>query len=290
MEVFNKIILGTVQFGLNYGINNRTGKPTEETVFNILNLAYQKGISILDTADAYGDSINVIGSYHLSHTNRFLVNTKFSKNETPIYEQLINAITKLGIENVNTYFYHKFSDFVQYSEIGDELLDLKRKKLINKIGLSVYGNDQLEKALDTEWIDVIQVPFNILDNYTQKGKLLEKAKKRNKEIQARTIFLQGLFFMSLSDLPIILKPLQPYLEKIRDISFKNKIEVEELALKYVINQSCIDNVIIGIDSSSQLERNTDCLLKNLELPVSVLKELNNLHLEFTDLLNPLNWK
>jgi aryl-alcohol dehydrogenase-like predicted oxidoreductase len=289
MEVLKKIILGTVQFGLNYGINNRIGKPTEETVFNILDLAYQKGISILDTADAYGDSINVIGSYHLSHTNRFLVNTKFSKNETPIYEQLIKAITMLGIENVNTYFYHKFSDFVQYSEIGDELLDLKRKKLINKIGLSVYGNDQLEKALDSEWIDVIQAPFNILDNNNQKGKLLEKAKKRNKEIQARSIFLQGLFFMPLSDLPIKLRPLQPYLEKIRDIAYKNKIEIEELALKYVINQTCIDNVIIGIDSSSQLERNTDCFLKNQELPVSVLEELNNLRLELTDLLNPVNW-
>ena len=74
----NKIILGTVQFGLDYGINNKEGRPTYETIKEILDLAHTKKIIFLDTAEAYGNSHEIIGEYHANSNNKFKVTTKFS--------------------------------------------------------------------------------------------------------------------------------------------------------------------------------------------------------------------
>ena len=79
-NINNKIILGTVQFGLDYGINNNNGKPSNETVFNILNTARQNGIEILDTAEAYGSAIPTIGEYHHESISKFKIVSKFSNN------------------------------------------------------------------------------------------------------------------------------------------------------------------------------------------------------------------
>lgn len=289
MKIIEKIVLGTAQFGLNYGISNKSGKPSQSHVFEILNLAYEAGIRVLDTADAYGDALNVIGAYHKSCSKRFLVNTKFTKSNERVGSQLSNALSILNIEKVNTYFFHRFQDFIEFPELSDELVDLKKRYLINKIGLSVYGNDQLEIAIKAKNIDVIQVPFNLLDNQAQKGMLLRSANSNNKEIQARSIFLQGLFFMDLVALPKKLKVLRPYLNQIRNISKGYQVSIEELALKYVVNQDYIESVVIGVDSCLQLEDNIRYLVKTHTLPAQVEHELNQIVVNDESILNPTNW-
>ena len=73
----NKIILGTAQFGLNYGINNSRGKPSESQVFEMLEYAQQHKVSMLDTADAYGNATSLLGTYNKLNPGKFLINTKF---------------------------------------------------------------------------------------------------------------------------------------------------------------------------------------------------------------------
>ena len=75
----SKLILGTVQFGLHYGVNNTTGKPSKENIKSILDSAYNSGIQLLDTAEAYGDSQNKIGEYHKNSTNKFNIITYLLK-------------------------------------------------------------------------------------------------------------------------------------------------------------------------------------------------------------------
>ena len=79
ISMANKLILGTVQFGLNYGINNSKGKPSQEEVKKVLDFASDKGINNLDTAESYGDSYEVIGNYHKSSRSKFKIHTKFEK-------------------------------------------------------------------------------------------------------------------------------------------------------------------------------------------------------------------
>lgn len=283
----NKVILGTVQFGLNYGINNKTGQPSVSDIVKMLDYAKKKGIIAIDTADAYGTASKIIGEYFQMNPNSFFVNTKFKKSDVPIRIQLEQSIKNLNIEKVNTYFFHNFNDFLLYPELIEELEELKKDGFINKIGISIYDNEQLKESIGCESIDTIQLPFNILDNYNQRGGLLEDAKFKGKEIQTRSIFLQGLFFIAPTELPIKLLPLKKYLDRIIDISVHYNIPIEKLAIQYVINQPFVDHVVIGVDNLTQLKKNVDYAKESLL--VEVFQELNDITVTETELLYPKNW-
>ncbi len=194
----NKIILGTVQFGLDYGINNKAGKPTYDTIKEILDLSFKKNINFLDTAEAYGDSQEKIGNYHSHSSNVFRVITKFSpsRKDLPnnISERIKCNLNTLKVESLYSYMFHSYTDFKTYfSLFKKELLSMKNEGLIKKIGVSLNSNEEIEDVLNCNHIDLIQLPFNLLDNNNQRKKTLIKAKEKGLEIHTRSVFLQGLF-------------------------------------------------------------------------------------------------
>ena len=106
--ITDKLILGTVQFGLDYGINNKLGKVPDQEVREILDQAYQRGVRILDTAEAYGDSQERIGMYHRSSSNRFEIVTKFQSAREldisfSIKKRVLRDIETLGVEKSVSY-------------------------------------------------------------------------------------------------------------------------------------------------------------------------------------------
>lgn len=284
----NKLILGTVQFGSVYGINNRSGKPELKHVFRILDFAYKNGIHILDTADAYGNAGSIVGKYHTKSHTTFQINTKFSKGNV-IEKQLFQSLKSLNISSINTYFFHNFNNFKEQPGIIEQLEELKQKGLIEKIGVSIYDNTEFDRTLRTSSVDVIQFPFNLLDNNCQRGFYIDKAKEYGKELQIRSVFLQGLFFMDPDTLPKKLLPLKQYLEKIYQISHGYEIPINALALLYTIAQDKIDRVIIGVDTLDQLRENFE-IIEKYHLIDSLLKEIDNIRVEEVSLLYPKNWK
>ena len=283
----SKCILGTVQFGQSYGINNTIGQPSEKQIFEILDYASQQGVSILDTADAYGNASTIIGKYIHEKPGRFAVNTKFRKTDQPINEQIGATLNALQLKQIDTYFFHSYQDFKQYPELDSELQRLKEKKQIIKSGVSVYDNLELKSAIESNTIDVIQLPFNLLDNMSQRGLLLKEAKERGKEIQVRSVFLQGLFFKPLKDIPSKLNALIPFLKKIQKIAFDFKIPLEHLALQYVLQQPMIDHVIFGVDTIDQLKKNL--AFGQETMPRRVVHLVNRINVSETELLYPKNW-
>lgn len=284
-----KLILGTVQFGLEYGINNSVGKPQKEQVFEIFEQVAKSGLEVLDTADVYGNASELIGEFFANSSTRFKINTKFKvEKDKTIEEQLQHSLGLLNTQNINVYFYHRFDEMIEFPETLVELEKLKTQKLINKIGVSVYGNDELEIAVNTPEIDAIQLPFNLLDNYSQRGNLLKLAKQKGKEIQVRSVFLQGLFFKKLEDYPTYLSPLKPYMQTISEISDDGKMGMEALALSYALNQPEIDYVLIGVDTLEQLNRNLS--YSDTVMPDDILARINVIDVAETELLYPKNWK
>lgn len=284
----NKLILGTVQFGLNYGINNSSGIPSEIDVFGILDTAFNQHIVLLDTADAYGNAIELIGKYHLQSNNRFKVLSKFKEvKANELCVQVQKSLNTLHIDQFEVYSYHSFNDYLNYPFLKDELQSLKSKGLIKKIGISVYTNPEIEQICIDDCIDVIQLPFNLLDNQNIRGKYIEKAKQNNKEIHTRSVFLQGLLFMNEETIPQKFKVLKPYIEKIRQYCLRESISVNSLALSYAIYKKTIDHVLIGVDTKDQL-------LKNIESIADKEKAFDfinqNINVIETELLNPVNWK
>lgn len=288
MEAVEKIIIGTVQFGLKYGINNFEGKPEQAEVDRILDIAYNSGIRYLDTAEAYGNAIDIIGAYHKSSEKKFNILSKFKKvNSDKLYNNAKIALQTLMVPNYDTYSYHNFEEYVEYIELKDQLSKLKEDKIIKRIGISVYSNEQFAEVINDKFINVIQIPFNILDNENLRHELLVKAKNNNKEIHVRSVFLQGLFFMDINNLPKKLKPLRKYLIKINEYCKEHSTSIDALALNYVLHNKYIDKVLIGVDNTNQLKTNLNSINESVDY-ASFINESINVNEKY--LLNPVNWK
>lgn len=289
--MIEKLILGTVQLGVPYGINNNKGKPLVEVAERILSKAEESGIETLDTARAYGNAMEIIGNYHLSNKYRFKIINKFHSNNDDLELTINNELENLNIERFEAYLFHSFADFERItSQTIITILELKRKKLILKIGVSVYGNDQLEKAIESDLVDVIQLPYNLLDNEYQRGKLIRLAKSRGKEIHVRSIFLQGLFFMKESSIPSKISPLMTYLKKLNDIANTEDLSLHQLALSYVFFKKYIDKILIGVETVEQLIVNIEMIYNLKKINLESIKKIDNINVIETDLLSPINWK
>ena len=288
--MISKLILGTAQLGLNYGINNISGKVLIEESNKILKNAFDSGIRTLDTAEAYGDAHNLIGDFHKNNEYlRFKVITKFPKEVKlkSIKNKVFRYLAVLGVNCIDVLMFHSFESFKSNKKSIDFLLDLKSKGYLNHIGVSVYANDDLENLLYEDAISVIQLPFNLLDNISARGKLISKLKNNGKIIHTRSAFLQGLFFKSINDSNVIVQNLLSELEILNKVKNKLNCSIEELALSYCIQQKNIDNVIIGVDSSSQLKANIKA--SNYTIENSVLSLIDNIKVQNLNLLNPSLW-
>lgn len=285
--MLNKLILGTVQFGLPYGINNQNGLLTEEEVYEILHRAKVLGIKTLDTAAAYGKAEMRIGAFH-KNNEAFNVITKFSKKEGENWEtSLKNSLNDLNMQCVDTIMFHSFDAFHENKEIIPKIVSANKGRLFKKLGVSVYTNQELNALKEVDEVDVIQLPFNLLDNEHQRGEILKDLQSSGKEIHTRSCFLQGLFFMDEENLPIRLKSLKPFLEGIKNIAKENKVEVGHLALQYVLNKKYIDGVLFGVDSIHQLEQNFNWAIK--PVPEAIFIEIDKIQISNTKLLNPSEW-
>ena len=289
--ICNKLILGTVQFGLNYGINNAKGKPTDSEVKKILDLAYKNGIRYLDTAEAYGNAQERIGSYHEGSLNKFNVITKFSSSidslSNDIERRIIENIDILKIDSLYWYMFHSFNDFkLFFKEFREGLVLLKKNKKIKKIGVSVYTNKELESVLEYDDIDLIQLPFNLFDNHKLRSEVVLKARKKGIEIHTRSVFLQGLFFKNHKELKGNLKYLKSPLQELHNVS--SNYNINDLAINYVYNKKYIDKVLIGVDNADQLKLNIDSL--NKTIGEKVFLKIESIKIKYKELLNPSNWK
>lgn len=288
IDKINKLILGTVQLGLDYGINNSKGKPNREVAFDILDEASVQGIKYLDTAAAYGDSEDVIGAFHKSLHKRFSILTKFHSNGNEQISNLVSsALHRLNVPSIDLLSFHSYEDFKNNPQMVQNLLTEVRAGRIKKIGVSVYTNEQIENLLKFPEVNVIQAPFNILDNESKRAGVFIKAKASGKEIHTRSVFLQGLFFKNLDDLPNNLSPLSGHLQKIAAIAKDANISVASLALNYALSKEYIDGVLIGVENVQQLKSNIEVLKENL--PLELVQEIDEIAVDDVKLLNPAEW-
>jgi len=285
-----KIVLGTVQLGLNYGINNQQGKPSLEKAFEILNAAYDNGVQILDTAEAYGNSQEVIGKFQKANpSKKFQIITKLSANHVLKNNQLINHIIEnckiLNTERLYGYMFHNYQSFKKNTIFYDEILQARNQGLIQKAGISLYSNNEIDDVIENfSAFDFIQIPFNLFDNQSKRKAVLEKAKSKNIEIHTRSAFLQGLFFKK--DIPKNLNPLKTPLETLDQIKKTYALNTQTLALQYVLQKQYIDYVLIGVENSEQLMSNIAISNSESNIPHEIIDAID---IKETELLNPSNW-
>lgn len=274
MSNLSKIALGTVQFGIDYGISNKLGKPDQHVVKQILDFALANEITTLDTASAYGDSELVLGNYGISD---FKVITKFLPQEVEkgIESSFQDSLTKLKSKSVYGYLAHR-ADSIDV-KTWSFLKHLKKTGQVEKIGYSLQSVSEFERANGKGFFpDLIQVPFNLLDNRFKK--LCKKLSKQCVEIHSRSTFLQGLFFMNTEEL----QGLEEAIPVISELQNTHSNQLAQYLLNYVLQQDFIDKVVIGVQSKEQLSQNISELDYNVHI-----KDLDIVLSE--KILNPALW-
>jgi aryl-alcohol dehydrogenase-like predicted oxidoreductase len=259
----NKLALGTVQFGLNYGISNSSGVTSPAEVKHILEYAKSVGISTIDTAFAYGNSEEVLGGAGVTGFN---IITKFvpPTTEKSIEYQLSTSLGRLGVASVFGLLAHRALSVVENPEIWKTLEGFKQQGLVKKIGFSFNSIAEADEVLAKGFVpDIVQVPFNYIDQrFVPYMKIL---KEQGCEIHTRSAFLQGLFFIPHNELP-------PFFNPIRSIVKTLQNDMENLSgnlLSFCISQPFIDRVVFGVNTLAQLEHNINSISKNIILePIS----------------------
>ena len=273
-----KLILGTVQFGLQYGVNS-AGRPSREDVKGILNKAAKGGITTLDTSSAYGNSEEILGEC-ITPEEHFKTVSKYPKGTTPVWEMFNSSLRRLKFNKLYGYLLHHFEVYKNNPKIWDEFVALKETGKVQKIGFSLYTPEELQFILDNKSpFDLIQVPFNIFDKKFLP--LIKEVHEKGVEIHVRSTFLQGLFFKDRDALPEKLKPLKKYLLQLDEFSKRSGLSISEIALNYNLQNPYIDGVLIGVDNVEQLKTN---LASVKDTPVDIEIEVKE-----QELLNPVNW-
>lgn len=259
-----QLILGTVQLGMDYGINNKSGKPDFEKAFEILNYAFNNGICLLDTANAYGDSEEIIGNFIKDTGNDFNIITKLSSCgkiedlNSFVMNQINNSLERLSKEVIDLYLIHDFNDLIVNNNLIDILSSIKDSGKIKKIGVSLYDPSELEYLIlnHSENIDFVQIPFNILDSRWLSNNLLTETKNNGINIFVRSIFLQGLIFMEDEvEMNKIDLSLKFYLKNLKKFAESKHISMSRFAIDYVCSFDEIDGILIGCETVEQLKDN-----------------------------------
>lgn len=284
----NKIMLGTAQMGMDYGINNSSGAIKLEEIKEIFSWASKNDIFDIDTADAYGVAQKNLGLLSEELVS-FSIHSKMTVNRDNncLIQAIKNTLSTLKRDALSTYSLHRLEDYNRLKNVGD-VLAIKNMGLTQKFGVSLYENDEIDMALNLDCFDVIQVPFNLLDNHSNRGRFLEAASCRGVAIHIRSVFLQGLFFKEPAELGKSFEGIKGALTELRQIANECNLTIEELSLRYVLSFPYISKIILGFDSLAQLQQTLLSFEKG-PLDNYLINKIHKIKDYDKKLLLPVNW-
>ena len=201
-----KIVIGTVNFGMDYGIGHNQNKLIDSDIVEILKTAKKLG-RYYRYCYFLWKQFSRLGEFGVSN---FKIIAKFPKIPNDIKkqnnwfsEQIESTLKQLDVDNLEAILLHYPKDILdnKNSELVNFLLNLKNEGVIKKIGISIYEKNELEEILKIFEPEIIQCPINIFDNRLLEQNYLEKISNKGIEIHIRSIFLQGLLLFKKEEIP-----------------------------------------------------------------------------------------
>lgn len=287
---FQKVILGTANFGQTYGITNKHTLSDDE-VFNILDRAHTLGISTLDTASGYGRSEEIIGKYHSKRNFAFKVNTKISNIEklTSIEKSTLveKALSRLNVDSVENLFFHNMDTINSVTNIGKFIEETLDSGLVrSSIGVSIYDiQEAILASTKFPKLDLFQIHDNILTRTLMNEVIRAKIKVSGIKMQVRSIFLQGVLIANQELLSNELNFMNSAVMKLEEIANRLGTNRLGLCLSYMNLFPDEFNFVIAVNSPEQLNEIANAKLINLSN--LILEELPPLNKDISD---PRNWK
>lgn len=284
-----KLALGTVQFGLPYGIANQNGQVRETDAKKILYKAKMAGIDTLDTAIDYGDSEKCLGNIGVDGWRVVTKLPQIPKDHNNIQnwieEQIENSLDRLCKKQVTGLMLHHPMqlDSANGEIIWSIMQSLKDRNLVKKIGYSIYDPTELDILWDKFPPDIIQSPYSIVDQRLKTSGWLHRLYEEGVEIHVRSIFLQGLLLLSSGKRPDRFKQWDKLWQQWDNWLSNNQITALQACINFALSESKISHVIVGVDSIEQLSE----LLSAMD--VKLYNYPTDLSVTDLDLINPSNW-
>lgn len=284
-----KLCLGTVQFGMKYGVNNQIGRqPTWQESFEMLDYALENGIDTIDTARAYGEAELVLGEYFKNRTdkkNNVKVISKLRPNvidegvdiEKVVIDECKNTLSRLNLDKLDGYLLHT-PEYIYNNEILSALRELKEQKYVDNIGVSIYDLKEGLEAIKTGVIDYIQLPYSVLDQRGSKAEFFGRAKQAGITVFTRSAFLQGLFMMDESNIPQHLVDSVSYIKVFEKVRKKYGLSKAEALIDFVKSEKDIDYLVFGVEKKEQLIEDINVYNKNIDVKdfvSEIKKKINN---------------
>lgn len=254
-----KLVLGGAQFGLNYGLARK--KINLQQIKKIESFAYKQKLRIIDTSANYGESEKVIGK-NFSKKLRIITKIKIpalkKKNlENWFSEEITSSLKNLSVNKIYGLLIHDYKDLLgkRGKRYLNLLLDLKKRNIVKKLGVSIYDSEELNKIYNFFKPEIVQAPFNILDRRLEDSGWLKKLKESKVEIYVRSCFLQGLLINYNKNMEVKKKffNYKNLLEFWFDWCRNNKITPLNACLAFIKQHKNINYVVIGFDNLKQLK-------------------------------------
>ena len=261
----SRLILGTAQFGMAYGVANRTGQPAHENVLAIVAAAIEAGVNCFDTAAVYGASEDVLGRvlHELGAVERVVVITKV-RPLTPletgdaalaakVIEQSVSeSRRRLGLDCLPVVLFHREEDAAHLNVL--EML--KARGWLRHAGVSCAGRPGPAAAFVADGhTSAVQLPGNVLDQRHQRSGIFRDAASRGVAVFIRSVYLQGLLVMPEDMIPEPLREVVPVRRRLAEIAGQGGMTLAECALRYMLAQDGVTGVLTGVETVAQIREN-----------------------------------
>ncbi|MEF2230118.1 MAG: aldo/keto reductase [Pseudodesulfovibrio sp.] len=290
------LALGTVQLGMDYGVCNRTGKPAFAEALAIVRGAFKGGVREFDTAQGYGDSEAVLGRAfaELGIADRVAVTSKChaepgEASPEEVADLVGGSLERLGVPRLSCLLWHREA-VLEQGDLAAAIVDsLRGQGLSDRFGVSVYSPELALRALETGWVDLVQLPGNILDRRFERAGVFALAAELGKAICLRSVFLQGLLLAAPDEAARRLAPMGPILGRMHALAGRLGTTPLSLCLGFVRRAYPDATVLFGAETRGQVDEALEGWAARL--PEDVVESVRT---EFGDIderiLNPVRWK
>lgn len=257
--------LGTVQLGMDYGLGDHTAKPKKEYAFSLLDRAVDSGVNTLDTANNYGDSERVIGEWLKTRpaSKRPMIVTKIGPfdHSSPevlradIFSQTEKCRKTLGVDCIDILMVHSVEDYEQDPKLVREaFFEMKDRGIIRYTAISAYSYNDY-KVIAESGFDAVQIPINVFDHTQIENGGIQALADAGMAIFARSVFLQGLVFLTPETLDPRMDFCLPYLKRFTELCDEFGMSPAVLAASFVLSLPGITTLVLGCQTLEQIDQN-----------------------------------
>lgn len=291
-NLVQKIGLGTVQWGLSYGVANQSGKTPMQEVGRILDQAAIASVSVLDTASAYGDAESILGLYPLSQFRVVTKTPHFARGRIDasqaahLRSTLLRSLGNLKVDRVDALLAHNADALLMPGgeSLIVEMQELKSEGKVKKIGVSAYDAAQIDAVLDQFIPDLIQIPLSVMDQRLLRSGHVRALRDKGVEIHVRSVFLQGLLLMPLKDVPDYFEPIMHQMESWHTSAREQGFSPLQASLSFVRDLPEVHTLLVGVESLAQFVDILDAAGNDKRFDAS------GLGCDVPEFMNPALWR